>query len=416
MLLFALAIILAACGPGQNGSDALAFVRDGALYRMQADGSGLFQIAPATVIGFAWSPDHHEVVARFSGATPNPTVTPFFPNPVADAPAAQGVVSIDGGNILPITLASPISTLSDAWWDANGNRLFYRIHHGSGVQWYLAQSDQPNGIARKLLGASAITNQAPNGEAWPTSAPDAGQVAWVRDNGDLVLGSPGGATRVLQSGVMTQLADGAPARPLWQPHQNAILYATGDPAQPSLMLTDLNGHARQILRAPLDGYSWSPDGSHVLIHGNGQWSIYATDGTLMMTWHDAAPGGIAWWSPDSKFVLVSAPGALSLATLAAKSAVTLATFTTTNTPVPLAAQALPITGSPWRGDGKQFALVSAGGTWSDHTALATHSGSGTGLYIISVNAATHAPKLVDWGQHQALSWSTPDPNTQWVVP
>ncbi len=406
-------LLLVACQAGQNGADALAFIRAGKLYRMQPDGSGLYQITPATVSGFAWSPDHHMLVARFAASTVAPASA--YPNLVADAPAALGVVSLDGGNILPITPPAPLVSRSDAWWDAAGNRLFYREHLGNQIQWVISQSDQPNGIARKGLGASLTTVQAPDGGGIPTSAPAAAQVAWVTDGGVLVLGTPGGAAHVLATGALPQLANGAPARPLWQPGHSAILFAGGTPAQPTLLLTDLSGKTRQILQAPFDGYAWSPDGTHILVHTPGQWSIYATDGTSAMMWNDSAPGGIPWWSPDGRFVLVVAPTALTLAALATKTATVLATF-----PASAQAVALPVaaavTGSPWRGDSRQFALVAAGGTWHDHTALATHSPPGTGLYIVSISALAHAPALVDWGAHQALSWTTPDPNTLWVTP
>jgi hypothetical protein len=404
--------LLAACQAGQNGADALAFIRAGKLYRMQPEGSGLYQITPGTVIGFAWSPDHHMLIARFAAGTGPPAAA--YPNLVADTPAALGVVSIDGGNILPITPPAPIVTRSDAWWDAAGNRLFYREHLGNRIQWVISQSDQPNGIARKGLGTSLSTPQAPAGGAVPTSAPDASQVAWVTDSGALVLGRPGGAAHALVTGALPYLANGAPARPLWQPRQRAILFAGGTPTQPALLLSDLNGKTHQVVQAPFDGYSWSPDGTHILVHTPGQWTIYTPGGTSVMMWADAAPGGIPWWSPDGRYVLVIAPTALTLASVATKRATTLATLTANaaGAPLPLAAM---ITGSPWRGDSRQFALVATGGTWQDHAVLATRATPGTGLYIVSIGATNHAPKLVDWGAHQALSWTTPDPNTLWVT-
>jgi hypothetical protein len=413
--LLALSMVMAACQAGQNGGDALGFIRGGALWRVQPDGSGLYQITPGTVIGFAWSPDHHQLVARYAAITPAPAAAPFYPNTVPDAPAALGVVSIDGGNILPITPSGTIPVRSDAWWDANGNRLFYRESGDGRVQWILSQADQPNGIARKPLGASLATPMAPLGGDVPTSAPDGSQVAWVTDGGDLVLGTPGGATpHVLARNALVQLANGAPARALWQPDHNAILFAGGSAAQVTLLVSDLSGKTQQIAQGPFDGYAWSPDGAHILVHQPGQWTIYTSGGASAMMWNDTIAGGVPWWSPDGRAVLVIAPTALTLVTLATKSTQTLATFTATNAMLP--APGGPLSSSPWSSDSQSFALVTRGGTWHDHTALATHTTAGTGLYIIAIGALAHAPRLIDWGDHQALSWSTPDPNTLWVAP
>lgn len=415
--------LLAACNVGQNGGDALAFIRGGALWRLQPDGSGLYQIAPATVIGFAWSPDHHILVGRFAATNQVPPPATTYPNAVSDTYAALGTVSIDGGNIIPITPPAPIPSRSDAWWDANSNRLFYREHTAHGVQWYLSQSDQPNGIARKLIATSAISVAAPNGEAMPTSAPDGSQLAWVADNGDLLLSAPAGTPHAVQHGALAQLPNGVPARALWQPHHAAILYALVMPSSASvtLMLTDLMGHAHAIAQAGIDNYAWSPDGQHILVHTPGQWTIYTPDGASVMMWNDNDLLPLAWWSPDGRAVAVWSSQTLTLVTLSKKTVQPLVNFTDAasqvrSLPTSALVPGLSVTGSPWSGDSQHIALVAPGGTWHDGTALATRSKPGTGLYIINSAAVAKAPALVDWGEHQALSWSTPDPNTQLLVP
>jgi hypothetical protein len=406
---------LSACGGGENGGEALAFVRGGALYRMQPDGSGLFRVTPGQVLGFAWSPDHHMFVARFAAVTNVPAADPFFPHVVPDVAAALGVVSIDGGNIIPSTRPVPSPPRGDAWWDAASNRFLYREHIGDTMQWYLSQPDQPNDIARKLLATSAITANAPTGTLWPTSAPDASHVVYINDTGDLMLATPGSTPRVLQHGVARQLQGGALARPLWQPHHSAILYATADGAANALWLTDLDGHAQRILSGTFDNVAWSPDGAHILLHGGGKWSIYTGEGAPVMMWGDNGAGATAWWSPDGRMVLARSATTLALATVAGATMTPLLTFATPATGTP-AAGAYPLTGSPWSTDGKRIAVVTEAARWHDGTPLPTKAGTGTGLYIVTVADTKTPPKLSDWGEHVGLSWSTPDPNTELLAP
>ncbi len=410
-----LACALAACGSGQPGGEALAFLRAGALYRMQPDGGGLFRVTPGQAIGFAWSPDHHQLVARYIAITPAPAADPFFPTVLPDVAAALGVVSLDGGNIIPITRPTPIPPRGDPWWDASGNRFFYRERSGDTMQWYLSQSDQPNGIARKFIATSAITAAAPTGTLWPTSPPDASQLAYITDAGDLVLAAPGGKARTLQPQVARQLGGGAIARPLWQPHHSAILYATSDGAANALWLTDLSGHKRRLLSGTFDDVAWSPDGAQILLHGGGKWSIYTGVGAPVMMWDDNGAGAVAWWSPDGRNVLARSATTLTLATPATGAVMALLSFTSpaTGDPVP---GAHPLTGSPWSADGKRIAVVAAGARWHDGTTLATKAGAGTGLYIVAIADVKAPPKLIDWGEHTGLSWSTPDPNTQVLAP
>lgn len=417
-----LALALTACQAGQNGADALAFIRGSELFRLQPDGSGLYQVTPGTVAGFAWSPDHHEFVARFAAVRPTPAASPLFPNPAPDMFAALGVISIDGGNILPITPTSPIFSLGDAWWDASGNRLFYREHDAAtGVQWILSQSDQPDGIARKTIGLrAAISPSVPNGAMFPTSAPDGSSLAWVTATGDLDLAAPGGAGRAFVHGALSLLPSGAVARPLWQPRHRAILYASaaaGD--QPALLLADLSGATHPLATiAGLDGYSWSPDGTRILTHAAGIFRILDLSGATVMQWPESDVLAVPWWSPDSREVLIESATSVTLATLLTRQATQMATLTGAGAATSLAAQALPITGSPWSGDGQQFALVAAGGAWHTGAPLATRhaAGADTGLYIVSLRHLNTPPSLVDWGEHTDLSWSTPDPNTLWLTP
>lgn len=423
-VLLCLIVCLSACGSGNSGSVELAYVRAGALWTIQPDGSTRFQVAPATIVGFAWSPDHHEFVARFAAAYPIPTSADPLLASVPDMLAGFGVISIDGGNIIPIMVATRNTLRSDAWWDASGNRVFYREQllgdATPQTQWILSQADQPDGIARKVIAT---------GPTIPTSAPDGSQIVTITPAGDLIVGPPAQAARVLQQAVLVTLPAGNwPARPLWQPNHHAILYAVAGPAPDltTLMLTDLTGKTQRVMTiAALEQYSWSPDSSRILLRTPGGYVIHPLAGGDDVTWTDTDPLSLPWWSPDGRDIVTRSPTTVALVTTGTGVVKTLAHLTPTSAPAatPTAAAALfhPITGSPWSPDGRSLALVTTGGTWvggdtgASGTSLATQSSPGTGLYIITRNALQAAPKLADWGAHDAPSWSTPDPNTQFVT-
>lgn len=405
-------LLLAACQGGQNGGDALAFLRDGKLYRLQPNGQGLYEIAPQSAIGFAWSPDHHQLVARFSATPSYPLAHNNLTGAVPDTASVLGVVSIDGGNIITITPANGSPLRSDPWWNANGNRLLYREETPAG-QWVQSQADQPVGIARKVVATSPII---------PTTAPDGAQIATIIPAGELVIGAPEAKPRVLQSGVLTALPGTTwPARPLWQPHHDAILYpASSSNVAVTLMLTDQAGHAQTVTTTNgLQQYCWSPDGTRILLHTAKGYIIHALAGTPDQSWDDTDADATPFWSPDGRYILIRSETRLDLVTVATGSVRALATFAPPATPfVPQdawLAAALPITGNPWKADSHTFALVAAGGLWSNGTELSHKTGAGDGLYLITPEQ-TNPPSLIDWGEHTALSWSTPDPNTQFLTP
>jgi hypothetical protein len=399
--------LIAGCQAGQNGGVALAFIRAGALYRMQPDGQDLYQVAPAPVIGFAWSPDHHQFVARFAPRnTAHPTVP--FSDVAPDTPAALGVVSIDGGNITIITPSSPSPARSDPWWNTNGNRLMFREQGGGVIQWILSQADQPSGIAQKAIAQTAVI---------PTTAPDAGQIATITDAGDLAVGPPQGTPHTLANNAIRLLPSGWPVRPEWQPRHQAILYATlGATADTTaLELVDLHGHVTPVASATqVNDYFWSPDGAQVVIRTAAGFTLHHIAGEPDYTWPDASAYTAAWWSPDSRYLLTRNATQIALIDSRARTAKTLITFTPNGAPaaIPTAARAnaWPLATSPWRDDSGQLALALAGGTWYDGSALTTRAGAGTGLYLITPGNLTHRPAPVEWGEHTALSWSSLDPN------
>ncbi len=412
-------VALAGCAPGNDGSDEIAFMRGGALWTMQPGGQDLMQIAAPTVLGFAWSPDHHQFVVRLSAtrsavASTNPLVGGY-----PDVYAVLGIISIDGGNIMTITPNSAIPPRSDGWWDATGNRLVYREDVANTQLWILSLPDQPAGIARKSIAIGSVI---------PATSPDGGTIATILANGAVVVGTPQATPRALAQGALTAIVTPGgvwPARPLWQPRHDAILYPAPGPdaATTALWLVDQSGQRREIAAIPdLEAYCWSPDGTMLLARTTAGYQVFDLRGAPVVGWPDASVYSAAWWSPDGDAVMAQTPSALVLAQVGARRVTTLVTWTPPlagPSALPSAAAAWhPLLGSPWSADGHRFALVApAGGVWQGGARLASRATPGTGVYIVDVDALSHSPPgLADWGEHTGLSWSTPDPDTQMVTP
>src|SRR5690348_13140142 len=123
-LLMTLLLALVAGCAYHPGGDALAFLRNGALYTIQPDGANLHQIANGSIVSYGWSPSRQQLAYR--------TASPFPSNrgqsPLENTPDLSGnlsVVSVNGGSTLPISPDAAALVRSDAWWNADGNRLLY---------------------------------------------------------------------------------------------------------------------------------------------------------------------------------------------------------------------------------------------------------------------------------------------------
>lgn len=410
LLLMCITPLLASCGL-HSGADVIAFLRDGALWTIQSDGSSPMPVVSSGVDGFAWSPDHHQLVFRFgSDAYPQP---PQSTRGAPDSPGDLAIVSVNGGTALQITPQNSGVLRSDAWWNLDGNRLIYRerLNASSAPPTYVvSQADQPVGIARKPVYGATI----------PALSPDGKQVATIDSAGNVRLGMPGALGAVLASGALLTLpATNRPARALWQPNHNALLYATGASAGVSLVLRDLNdgAPARTLVTVPalLDA-AFSPDGAWLLIRTPTDFQLYtvATPATQVFLWSETDPLALPWWAPDSRTILVRDVAGWQQVDIPNRAIHPLLTYGQPGAAASLAADTdwHPAASSPFSPDSTRIVFVApAGSTWLGSQLPPPKSGK-TGLYVASFqHDSPGQPMLIDSGADYAPSWGYSAPST-----
>jgi hypothetical protein len=420
-----LGVALGACSPGHTGGSEIGFLRGGNLWEIDPDGSNLHQVASGQIIGFSWSPDHHQIVLRMSNGKAPAAPHLFGFN---DLKSELGVTSIDGGNIMQITPPNSGLLRSDAWWDGSGNRLLYREEQpgadglAGAPQWKLSQADQPAGIARKDLPATI---------ALPAVNSAGSLIASIDTSGQLLAGAPGSPAQVLATNVAAILPGPAdyPARPLWQPGTGALLYAVASagptPGETTLVLRASNGTVRPLLTvANLQQYAWSPDGQMLLVRTASDYQLYSASGVKRFAWSDTSSVSLPFWSPDSRFILILAPDSTLLVNVAARQRLPLLNGTLALPPAPDNSSAdsflRPATSSPWNAASTALLLTGErGSAWSPQPdkPLPAASGSGDGLYLVALGPhnAPQFPTLIDWGEHASVAWTTLDPNCAFLL-
>lgn len=402
---------LAGCGL-QSGTDTIAFLQGKALWVVNPDGSNLRKVAQGNIVSMAWSPDHHQYVYRVAAQIAPPS--PYSVLGVPDAPGDLEVSSVNGGSPIPITQSLAGLTRSDAWWNANGNRLIYRESLGGGPQtatYIVSQADQPAGIARKVVAENAIL---------PVLSADGSQLASEDSIGDVHLGAPGETGRVIATGAIQTLPEtDHPARLLWQPKHDALLYiASGAQSAATLELLPIGGkpHALGEVKSLLD-LAFSPDGLRLLLRTTAGFAVWdvANPGHAVYSWTEDDPAALPYWSPAGGRILVQDSAGWQLVDIAAHSVDRIVTIRGAKpTDISGITGWHPAAGSPWNAAGNRFVFVGGAATHWQGKPLSTSSEGASGLYVADP-ASDAAPAHIDTGNDRAPQWTYLDPSTTFLM-
>ena len=408
--------VLSGCAM-HTGGDTIAFIRGGVLWTMLPDGSNRINVAGNTVVGFAWSPNHHELAYRAGAsallaAQGRPQVSTLG---APDAPSLISVASINGGAAIQVSPDQDVSLRGDAWWDPSGHRLLYAEYigtSGSAPAYIVSQADQPAGIGRKHVANAATL---------PVLSPDGYTAAVVDATGAVRLGKPDNENRVLATGALASLPhSGRPARVLWQPKHQAVLFAQAGTTGVSLVLKDI-ADARQTIvatSAVILDYAFSPNGSKLVVQTPDALEVWnvAQPASPRATFAERDPYAQVWWARDDQSLLVQDSDGWTLADTRSGAETPLVTYSqpATNAPATTPVSWHPAAGTPVSGDGSQFVFVSGPATWRGRP-LATPSEGMSGLYVANSTSPSSQPRLLDSGPDSMPSWSYADPSTTFLV-
>jgi hypothetical protein len=418
-------VALAACTSGNLGSEEIAFVRDGNLWTIDPRGTNAFTVVAQStpVLGYGLSPDHQIVVFRTLDSAFAHTIAgkSVVNDPITglagDAPGTLNTVGIDGGSPIPLITSGSNLTESNAWWSPNGQRLLYR-EGTNPAAWWVAQNDQPLGIARKAL-------------------PDSYSIPSIDSQSSMAIGNSGQGifTTTLAGTELSFVQRGnLPGHPLpaslerilWQPaHEKpALLYAlmpgtqTNGQGQFALMLRTAAGETRVLARCDCRQFAWSPDGTMLLYSTNqGYTVLHLQNGSSFQ--FNTEHGAVPYWSPDSKALLLDGLHTLTLVQVEAQQTQVLLSDGSAPMMIdePLAGSTAivqPVENSLWNADSRRFVLVTRGRVQWQKQRL--HSGDG--LYMVTLNsqdAPQGVPLLVDNNGHDTQpGWSYTNPNTSFL--
>ncbi|HTK11054.1 MAG TPA: hypothetical protein VL485_28025 [Ktedonobacteraceae bacterium] len=434
LILTLLLLSIAACSPGHTGGNIIAFLRAGQLWTIDPSGANAFAIVSGgePVVGYSWSPDHRLIAFRqldttfaTSSAAKNLPAQPVT-GQIADVPSTVNTFGVDGGTPISIALSSPQVYYSNPFWISNGTHLLYRqwgpSHPASqeDVTWWVAQNDQPAGIAAKSL-------------------PPLASLPSVEENNQRLAGSSShGIISTTLAGTNQQDLTRAPLsghplpatleRVLWQPgpSQGALLYAVasnGETASTSaplqLLLRQQNGQTTPLFSCACTQFAWSPNGQMILYSTGSDFTIFSLRDKSSYT-VQAEQGSVPYWSPDSRFLLLDGPHTLHLVQPQARQDHVLLSdgqqTARAETSEQVAANTLlqPVPNSLWASDSRHFLFLT-------HQRLSWQGqklAGGEGLYAIALGENGQPqgqPTLVASGNTiSQAGWTYQNPNTSFL--
>jgi hypothetical protein len=425
-----------ACSSGHLGSNIIAFIRNGHLWTIDPDGANSFDIVAMNVpvVSYAWSPDHRLITFRAldvdfakTGAARHLTSNPLT-GQIGDIPSTINTIGVDGGTPITTAFSSPDVRYSSAMWNPTGTRLLYRqtdtsaSSNPTAVHWWVAQNDQPGGIAIKSL---------PNSYSIPSISYDPA----TQDQLAIGNSSTGVFTTTLAGTNLTypqhEPLVGHPLlasleRILWQPaHQHARFlyalpaYSNQDPQRMQLVLRTLTGQTTILASCDCIQFAWSPDGNQVLYSTESTYTIVNIRDHHSFTITGAA-GSVPYWSPDSRFLVLDGLHILMLVQIAnEQKSILLSDTSSTLEDAPAkslpATNALlqPVANSIWAADSQHFLFSTRQRLlWQGH-----QLNKGNGLYTIAIDNQGHPtsmPVVVDTGQDNQAGWTYQDPDTSFI--
>ena len=412
-LLFVMCMLpLAACTPGNLGSNVIAFLRAGNLWTIDPNGANAFEVEKldTAIVGYSWSPSHQIFAFRalYQDFAKTATAKHLSAQPitgqVGDVPGSENTIGVDGGEPIPIAFSSTDIGYSNTFWNTNSTRLLYRqsavTASTEGVNplatnWFVSQSDQPGGIALKEL---------PRTFSIPSVSYDSSNYLTIEHSpkGIFTTTLAGTQKHILVSGAVP--GHPLPAtleRILWQPqHQNqSFVYAITDPLaatqEQELILRTTDGHITPLTTCTCTQFAWSPDGNYLLYTTGTDYTLLNI--TSKATFHVAGENGsVPYWSPDGQFLILEGQHTLQDSSLVGSDTLL-----------------QPVPNNIWSAERRHFLFLTGQRLFWQGQKLS----QGKGMYTVSIDDQGHPqgfPTLVDTGNDSQAGWTYQDANTSFL--